>query len=165
MASGEMSRPGNLSGNQWLGNLTLTEFWVPGLLGHVPRYLEGIGHAWSLAYEEQFYAVCGLLLIVSQRRMNRFFAGAAGITLLRVWSPYGTGDARESRRAVSRWKLDHVRVRIAVYYDRSAPGATTLGRSRKSSRCCCRTDPALGIGAPDHLSGVRACAHRTAAMG
>jgi peptidoglycan/LPS O-acetylase OafA/YrhL len=81
--AGEFKPPADLSGTQWVGNLTLTEIWAAGrVFGRLPRYLEGTGHAWTLAYEEQFYAVCGLLLLLSGRRMRRFFAGALGVTLL-----------------------------------------------------------------------------------
>jgi peptidoglycan/LPS O-acetylase OafA/YrhL len=80
---GEFKPPADLSGTQWIGNLTLTEIWAAGhIFSRAPRYLEGLGHAWTLAYEEQFYAVCGLLLFLSGRRMKRFFAGALGVTLL-----------------------------------------------------------------------------------
>ncbi len=59
---------------QWLGNLTLTESWLP-LLAGSQRYF--MMHAWSLCYEEQFYAVCGLMLLFSPRR---FFSSALGIS-------------------------------------------------------------------------------------
>jgi peptidoglycan/LPS O-acetylase OafA/YrhL len=42
-----------------------------------PRAL--FGHTWTLCYEEQFYFVAGVLLLVMPRR---FFAGAVAITLL-----------------------------------------------------------------------------------
>jgi peptidoglycan/LPS O-acetylase OafA/YrhL len=53
--------PSALTAGQWLRNLTLTEIWLARLFGEGPHFLEGTGHAWTLAYEEQFYAVCGLL--------------------------------------------------------------------------------------------------------
>jgi peptidoglycan/LPS O-acetylase OafA/YrhL len=69
--------PGELSLTQWLGNLTLTEEWRYHLVGDAKRQL--LGPAWSLAYEEQFYAVVGLLLLTARRW---FFSGAAVVTLL-----------------------------------------------------------------------------------
>jgi peptidoglycan/LPS O-acetylase OafA/YrhL len=67
-------RPWWYSGRQWLGNLTLTETWLPYLVGgsrgHFP------GQAWTLCYEEQFYALTGLILLLAPRR---FFA--AGLAL------------------------------------------------------------------------------------
>jgi peptidoglycan/LPS O-acetylase OafA/YrhL len=63
---------------EWLSNLTLTESWRyhlvgPGRQGFV------LGQAWSLCYEEQFYALCGLLLFLAPRR---FFSGTAVITVV-----------------------------------------------------------------------------------
>jgi peptidoglycan/LPS O-acetylase OafA/YrhL len=68
--------PGALTWQQWLGNLTLTETWRSHLTPD-PRRLQ-LGPAWSLCYEEQFYAVCGLILLVCPRR---FFAGAGVVTV------------------------------------------------------------------------------------
>jgi peptidoglycan/LPS O-acetylase OafA/YrhL len=69
--------PGRLSVAQWVGNLTLTESWRPHLGGGRFGYLNAM--AWTLCYEEQFYAVVGLLLAVAARR---FFLGAAAVTVL-----------------------------------------------------------------------------------
>ncbi len=72
-------RPWWYSGWQWLGNCTLTETWRHYLIGdgrgHFP------GHDWTLCYEEQFYAVTGLLLLLSRRY---FFAGAAAVSVVTV---------------------------------------------------------------------------------
>src|SRR5262249_49501534 len=46
--------PSSLTRQQWLGNLTLTETWRQHLTED-PYYLQ-LGPAWSLCYEEQFYA-------------------------------------------------------------------------------------------------------------
>ncbi|HEX5272472.1 MAG TPA: acyltransferase [Gemmataceae bacterium] len=67
--------PGRLSAAQWLGNLTLTESWRPHLGGGHIRYLNAM--AWTLCYEEQFYAVVGILLAVAPRR---FFLGTAVVS-------------------------------------------------------------------------------------
>ena len=68
-------RPGWFSGWQWAGSLTLTETWrehvIGGPRGHFP------GQAWTLCYEEQFYAVTGLLLWLVPQRL---FAGATVLT-------------------------------------------------------------------------------------
>jgi peptidoglycan/LPS O-acetylase OafA/YrhL len=78
-------RPWWYSGWQWLGSLTLTETWRPyvigGPRGHYP------GHSWTLCYEEQFYAVTGLLLLVTARR---FFLGAALVSGLTVAALVGS---------------------------------------------------------------------------
>lgn len=77
--------PWDLSAAQVLGNLTLTELWRPHVWGGPARFT--LEHAWTLSYEEQFYVVCGLLLLVARRG---FFAGvcvAALATLaLAPWS-------------------------------------------------------------------------------
>jgi peptidoglycan/LPS O-acetylase OafA/YrhL len=71
--------PGALTAWQWVGNLTLTESWRPHLTGEARHFF--LGHTWSLCYEEQFYAVVGLLLLVARRR---FFLGALLVTALVV---------------------------------------------------------------------------------
>lgn len=68
---------GSLSWPQWLGTLTLTEGWRSQLFG--PDGVYFMSHAWSLGYEEQFYAICGLLVVLAPRR---FFRGAIVVTLL-----------------------------------------------------------------------------------
>ena len=74
-----LMRPWWFSGWQWLGNLTLTETWrhyfVGNQRGHFP------GHDWTLCYEEQFYAVTGLLLLLSRRY---FFSGVIVVTIATV---------------------------------------------------------------------------------
>jgi peptidoglycan/LPS O-acetylase OafA/YrhL len=72
-----LPHPASLTGMQWLGNTTLTEQWRYHLAGGPKRLL--LGPAWSLCYEEQFYALCGLLLLLAPRR---FFAGVAAMSLL-----------------------------------------------------------------------------------
>lgn len=68
--------PARLSGYQWLGNLTLTEIWRPHLGGGPARLM--LDHAWTLCYEEQFYLVCGLILLLARRR---FFLGVVLVSL------------------------------------------------------------------------------------
>jgi peptidoglycan/LPS O-acetylase OafA/YrhL len=81
--------PAELTASQWVGNLTLTETWRWHLLGSPESKLHG--PAWTLCYEEQFYAVCGLLLVTVPRR---FFAGVTVVTaatLALVLGIYSTG--------------------------------------------------------------------------
>jgi len=62
---------------QWLGNLTLTEAWRPFAFGssHPPGHQAFfLGPAWTLAYEEQFYLVVGLALVVWPRRFHLVLA-------------------------------------------------------------------------------------------
>jgi peptidoglycan/LPS O-acetylase OafA/YrhL len=67
--------PDRLTAWNWLGTLTLTEGWRSHLVGGGNRWL--LTHAWSLGYEEQFYAVTGLMLGYMSRR---FFTGLAAVT-------------------------------------------------------------------------------------
>ena len=68
-------RPWWYSPSQWIGNLTLTETWrhyvFGGIRGHFP------GQAWTLCYEEQFYFVTGMALLLARRR---FFPAMALVT-------------------------------------------------------------------------------------
>lgn len=67
----------SLSAWRWLGTLTLTEGWRGHLLPFGGRGWF-LGHAWTLGYEEQFYAVAGLMLLLAPRR---WFACAGAVTL------------------------------------------------------------------------------------
>ncbi len=69
--------PTRVSPAQWIGSLTLTETWRPLVYGAVAEQ-QLLGPAWTLCYEEQFYAITGLLLVVAR---SRFFAGIAFVTL------------------------------------------------------------------------------------
>ncbi len=72
-----MADPAGLSAVQWVGNLTLIEEWRPALGGPEKDYF--LGQIWTLCYEEQFYLVVGVLLLVCPRR---FFAGVWVVTAL-----------------------------------------------------------------------------------
>lgn len=65
-----------LSPGRWVAGLTLTETWRP-LLEPARPALFIVGPAWTLCYEEQFYAVTGLLLLVARQR---FFLGCLVVT-------------------------------------------------------------------------------------
>lgn len=79
-------RPWWFSASQWFGSMTLTEIWRAHIFGS-PKALY-LGQAWTLCYEEQFYAVSGALLLLCPRRL---FTGAAAVTgvvaLLAVAAP------------------------------------------------------------------------------
>src|SRR5262249_29087974 len=70
----EIIQPIWLSPRQWLTNLSLTESWMGQLAGHVRYFL---GHAWSLCYEEQFYALTGLIVAFAPQR---YFLACAALT-------------------------------------------------------------------------------------
>ena len=74
---GAIRDPRTLTLSQWLGNVTLTEEWRHHVFGAPKRYVMVV--AWSLCYEEQFYIVMGLLLLLMA---NRLFTGAAVVSLM-----------------------------------------------------------------------------------
>jgi peptidoglycan/LPS O-acetylase OafA/YrhL len=64
----ELISPGALNRAQWLGNITLTETWRSHVFGG--GSMEVFTRvAWSLCYEEQFYLVSFLALLVAPRRL------------------------------------------------------------------------------------------------
>jgi peptidoglycan/LPS O-acetylase OafA/YrhL len=71
-----MAAPETLSPWQWFGSITLTEVWRDHIVGPGERLF--LGPAWSLCYEEQFYAVCGVLLLLRRRW---FYKGMAALTV------------------------------------------------------------------------------------
>jgi len=62
---------------QWVGNITLSETWLPHLVGG--GYTLLIVSAWTLCYEEQFYAVVGAFLLFAR---GRPFLAAATVTFV-----------------------------------------------------------------------------------
>lgn len=72
----QLPRMEAFSAMDWLGNLSATTSWLPGLFGDKGKYL--LTNTWTLCYEEQFYAVTGVLLVFTARR---FFAAAYGVVL------------------------------------------------------------------------------------
>lgn len=71
-----LPHPSQLSAGQWVGNLTLTETWLF-YLRSTPSLII-LPTAWTLCYEEQFYAVCALLLLAPAY----YYRGTGLITLL-----------------------------------------------------------------------------------
>jgi peptidoglycan/LPS O-acetylase OafA/YrhL len=61
--------PRSLNAWQFVGNLTLTEIWRVRVSG-APSFRLLLGHTWTLCYEEQFYAVTGLLLLLTRHRFG-----------------------------------------------------------------------------------------------
>lgn len=70
---------GALSVAQWLGNFTLTETWRPYFFGDGSAMI--LPNTWTLCYEEQFYALAGVILFTAPRRI---FLGAAVVTGISV---------------------------------------------------------------------------------
>jgi len=106
---GLIPHPNQLTLAQWIGNITLTETWRHHLFG-APE-LKILGHSWTLCYEEQFYLVSGILLLIAPRR---FFAGAALVTLFTLaLAPFG-GTVIHGFFFDGRWLM--FAEGIAVYY-------------------------------------------------
>jgi peptidoglycan/LPS O-acetylase OafA/YrhL len=83
-----LASPGELDAWQWLGNLTLTETWRHTLLGGSESAIY-TRVAWTLCYQEQFYFVCFLAVLLAPRRLYR----ALGVlTALLVGLREGLGD-------------------------------------------------------------------------
>ena len=80
----ELFAPGSLNLGQWIGNLTLTETWRPLLAkGDPPLLLNRV--AWALCYQEQFYLICFLAVVIAPRRLFAALAVAtAAIVTFRV---------------------------------------------------------------------------------
>lgn len=69
--------PQDVPFSQWIGTITLTEEWRPNFFGAERGYFTG--QVWTLCYEEQFYIVVGLIVIVARRWL---FLGIGVITAL-----------------------------------------------------------------------------------
>ncbi|MEO6808725.1 MAG: acyltransferase [Isosphaeraceae bacterium] len=79
----ELTSPGELNRAQWLGNLTLTETWRPHIAGSYGVVFTRM--AWSLCYQEQFYLICFLALVLTPTRLYGALAAAtAAILTVRV---------------------------------------------------------------------------------
>jgi len=72
-----IDHPALLAPVQWVANLTLTEGLRPNFGPPEQNWLAR--HSWTLAYEEQFYLMMGLLLFISR---TRFFRNALIATTL-----------------------------------------------------------------------------------
>lgn len=72
----ELASPGELNRAQWIGNVTLTETWRPRVGGPESLMINRV--AWALCYQEQFYLICFLALIVAPRRLFGALAAATG---------------------------------------------------------------------------------------
>ncbi len=81
----KMNAPERLSLTEWLGNVTLTESWLSTAMGRDSHYL--FGHAWTLCFEEQFYALAGFVLLVApNRRYLAFSCFTALVPVLMILS-------------------------------------------------------------------------------
>lgn len=63
--------PVDLGLAHWLGNVTLTETWLPNFHDRSAKFI--CGDAWTLCFEEQFYALTGLVLLLAPKRFFEAF--------------------------------------------------------------------------------------------
>jgi peptidoglycan/LPS O-acetylase OafA/YrhL len=63
-----------------IGSITLTETWRPQVWGNPAKRLVLL-QAWTLCYEEQFYAVVGLVMVLAPKRI---FAAMALVTIASI---------------------------------------------------------------------------------
>lgn len=64
---------------QLVGNLTLTWTWLTNVIGGEQKSI--VAHSWTLCYEEQFYALFGLALIVCRKHIFVFSVIVTAMTL------------------------------------------------------------------------------------
>jgi peptidoglycan/LPS O-acetylase OafA/YrhL len=80
--------PTELNLCNWVGNITLTEGWRGHFIGPKPAVWM-LGPAWTLGFEEQFYAITGLILLATPKH---FFRGIALVTgLVIAWMLFHGG--------------------------------------------------------------------------
>jgi peptidoglycan/LPS O-acetylase OafA/YrhL len=77
---------------QWLGNIGLFETWRYHFGGGPPNVLTRV--AWSLCFQEQFYAVCALVLWLAPKRFFRAILIANFLILALWWTVCDIGAAR-----------------------------------------------------------------------
>jgi peptidoglycan/LPS O-acetylase OafA/YrhL len=79
----QLDSPGKLDRVQWVGNITLTEEYRP-LFWRPPPKAVYTRVAWSLCYEEQFYLVCFLALLLTRRLFGTLAVVTAAVLALRL---------------------------------------------------------------------------------
>lgn len=72
--------PFDVSLTSWLGSVTLTEEWRCHVVGPARDYFQW--HLWTLCYEEQFYFVTGLAVVLAPRRLFAVVGGVSVVVFL-----------------------------------------------------------------------------------
>ena len=108
-----------LDASQWFGNLTLTESWRAHAIGSDTSFL--LPHVWTLCYEEQFYAVAGLILLLAPRRMFAASLVVSGLVVAAMVLSKKLGFSLEGTFLDGRWLL--FAAGILVYYAVNHAGA------------------------------------------
>ncbi len=76
----ELYRPTTLDLSQWIGNLTLTESWRNQIGGSYELVYTRV--AWTLCFQEQFYFVSFLCLLLAPRHLYRVLAILTALLIL-----------------------------------------------------------------------------------
>ncbi|WP_158633616.1 acyltransferase family protein [Tautonia sociabilis] len=122
----ELILPQKLNAWQWFGNVTLTESWRH-LIGGGPREIF-TRVAWSLCYEEQFYFLCFLMLVLCSRRL---YEAMGGLTLAIVLVRVAAADVGMIHRLdgtfVDLWH--QFAVGLAVYWRLNVPSGERARRA------------------------------------
>lgn len=103
---------GELSIWQWLGNFTLTETWRPYVVGGGTSMI--LPNTWTLCYEEQFYALAGIILFAAPRRIFLAAVGVTGFSIVAKVAAKLAGVHLEGLIFDGRWLL--VAAGILAYY-------------------------------------------------
>ena len=124
----QLASPWSLTHAQWFGNLTLTETWrthfVGGLTSAVYTRV-----AWSLCYQEQFYALCALALWFFPNRLAKFMAIATvAIASLRFAASDVGWLERFSGSLIIFWHV--FAVGLAVYWRLLGSAGVAMNRRR-----------------------------------
>lgn len=123
----QLDPPGSLDAAQWVGNITLTEEWRP-LVWRPPDRKVYTRIAWSLCYEEQFYFVCFLALLVAPRRLDRvLLAVTLGAVALRLVAA-DIGRLHEIEGAFPNLWHEFA-VGLAVYWRLNVPSSSRAKRA------------------------------------
>jgi peptidoglycan/LPS O-acetylase OafA/YrhL len=158
----ELYKPTTLDLWQWLGNITLTEGWRPRVGGSYELIFTRV--AWTLCFQEQFYFVCFLTLLLAPRRL---YGTLAAVTVAAVGLHVLAWDAGAAHRLAGTFPTlwHEFAVGLAVYW------RLDVAASRDARRCAdlgLWTLLTIAIGT-DGLDGqgrrVRAGPDRPAAVG
>ena len=109
----ELYKPTTLDLWQWLGNLTLTEGWRSRVGGSYELLFTRV--SWTLCFQEQFYFVCFLALLLAPRRL---YGALAAVTVAAVGLHVLARDAGADHRLAGTFPVlwHEFAVGMAVYW-------------------------------------------------
>lgn len=140
--------PVTLNRWQWIGNLSLTEFWRTNIVWRGGQQFV-LGQSWTLNYEEQFYSVMAVLVALSAGKGARLFLGSAAVTLAVLMSVQASLPV-QGLFLDGMWLL--FAMGVWVFYDltQASRFVRALGRTvlaiPMAAWCLGEGDPTLAIG-------------------